>query len=419
MRTSTWRWKRCGLLTRLTAGSRTRVGSGLLAGASDFQRPNRCRARWIISTGPDGRGRCSCDEESEECPKVRDHSEHTSMSRSSSGGCGRLDAGVADQRRFQADAAQDIFLVREPGRVPRRRRPARCSMTPTPKPTRAPMLSTATHLRRRPRRPTALIYRLRRPVRDVLSSPKLLNDEFAEYLAASTRRPRRRLHAHRSHIITMLASRIVPLSQLVPMTAHKPHRSMTPASHHSFRLSTSRHFAGAHTYQPMLDTRSTSARPPPVLHHHLQQDRCATSTPAATTGTTSMATASAVDPVPVAATDPFYVFTSGTTRTPKGIVPDNGGTRWLCWSMRYISDMHPVRCSSTTSDVGWVVGQFLIVSGRYPRRDDVLSGQARSAPRSRHVLASRRHVKVLSRADGVGRSADPDGTCLNIQTSPR
>jgi len=73
----------------------------------------------------------------------------------------------------------------------------------------------------------------------------------------------------------------------------------------------------------------------------------------------------AVDPVPVAATDPLYVlYTSGTTGKPKGVVRDNGGHAVaLMWSMRHIYDIKPGDVYWAASDVGWVVGHSYIVYG--------------------------------------------------------
>ncbi|MEU0494602.1 propionyl-CoA synthetase [Mycobacterium sp. NPDC006124] len=81
--------------------------------------------------------------------------------------------------------------------------------------------------------------------------------------------------------------------------------------------------------------------------------------------TEAMADAEAVDPVPVAATDPLYVlYTSGTTGKPKGIVRDNGGHAVaLLWTMKHIYDTEPGDVFWAASDVGWVVGHSYIVYG--------------------------------------------------------
>lgn len=73
--------------------------------------------------------------------------------------------------------------------------------------------------------------------------------------------------------------------------------------------------------------------------------------------------ASAVDCVPVQATDPLYIlYTSGTTGEPKGVVRDNGGHMVaLKWSMKNIYDVDPGEVYWAASDVGWVVGHSYIV----------------------------------------------------------
>ncbi len=77
----------------------------------------------------------------------------------------------------------------------------------------------------------------------------------------------------------------------------------------------------------------------------------------------AMASAEAVDCVPVAATDPLYIlYTSGTTGQPKGVVRDNGGHLVaLKWTMKNIYDIDPGDVWWAASDVGWVVGHSYIV----------------------------------------------------------
>ncbi len=77
----------------------------------------------------------------------------------------------------------------------------------------------------------------------------------------------------------------------------------------------------------------------------------------------AMASATPVDCVPVAATDPLYIlYTSGTTGEPKGVVRDNGGHMVaLKWSMKNIYDADPGDVYWAASDVGWVVGHSYIV----------------------------------------------------------
>lgn len=118
-------------------------------------------------------------------------------------------------------------------------------------------------------------------------------------------------------------------------------------------------------YKPMLDAAIGMSVHPPRHCVVVQRDthRCELIEGRDLDWADVMASASPVDPVPVAATDPLYVlYTSGTTGKPKGIVRDNGGHAVaLLWSMRHIYDIAPGDVFWAASDVGWVVGHSYIV----------------------------------------------------------
>ncbi len=73
--------------------------------------------------------------------------------------------------------------------------------------------------------------------------------------------------------------------------------------------------------------------------------------------------ATAVDCVPVAATDPLYIlYTSGTTGVPKGVVRDNGGHLVaLKWSLQNVYGVDAGEVYWAASDIGWAVGHSYTV----------------------------------------------------------
>ncbi|MEX1174394.1 MAG: propionyl-CoA synthetase [Mycobacterium sp.] len=120
-------------------------------------------------------------------------------------------------------------------------------------------------------------------------------------------------------------------------------------------------------YKPMLDHALELSQHHPTACVIVQRDRhvCELTPGRDLDWAELIAGATAVDPVPVVATDPLYVlYTSGTTGKPKGIVRDNGGHAVaLMWSMRHIYNIEPGDVFWAASDVGWVVGHSYIVYG--------------------------------------------------------
>ena len=119
------------------------------------------------------------------------------------------------------------------------------------------------------------------------------------------------------------------------------------------------------SYKPLLDAALEEATHP-VAHCVIVQRPEETATLVQgrdVAWSEAMSAASAVDCVPVAATDPLYIlYTSGSTGRPKGVVRDNGGHAVaLRWSLPNIYDTHPGQVFWAASDVGWVVGHSYIV----------------------------------------------------------
>ena len=118
-------------------------------------------------------------------------------------------------------------------------------------------------------------------------------------------------------------------------------------------------------YKPLLDAAIEAAAHQPERCIVLQREQASASLRAGRDldWREAVEGASAVDCVPVAATDPLYVlYTSGTTGQPKGVVRDNGGHAVaLNWTMKNIYDVEAGDVYWAASDVGWVVGHSYIV----------------------------------------------------------
>jgi propionyl-CoA synthetase len=76
-----------------------------------------------------------------------------------------------------------------------------------------------------------------------------------------------------------------------------------------------------------------------------------------------------VDPVPVPSTHPlYYLYTSGSTGQPKGVVRTTGDyLTALNWSLANVYDVHPGDTWWAASDFGWVVGHSYILWGPLAR----------------------------------------------------
>ena len=118
-------------------------------------------------------------------------------------------------------------------------------------------------------------------------------------------------------------------------------------------------------YLPRLNRAIEMARHRPGARVIVQRQVEAVLGPDDVNWAKAMASATPVDPVAVASTDPLYVLdTSGTTGKPKGVVRDSGGYAVaLAWSMRNVYDIGPGDTMFTAADVGWVVGHSYAVYG--------------------------------------------------------
>jgi propionyl-CoA synthetase len=122
-------------------------------------------------------------------------------------------------------------------------------------------------------------------------------------------------------------------------------------------------------YKPLLDAAIDLAKAKPEACLILQRPQCEAPLTAgrdhdwASLREKVLATGKSAPCVPVLATDPLYIlYTSGTTRIPKGVVRDNGGHMVaLHWSMKNHYGVDPGEVYWAASDIGWVVGHSYIV----------------------------------------------------------
>ena len=174
-------------------------------------------------------------------------------------------------------------------------------------------------------------------------------------------------------------------------------------------------------YLPRLNRAIELAEHRPGKRVIVQQRQEAVLGPDDINWTKAMASATPVDPVMVAATDPLYIlYTSGTTGRPKGIVRDSGGhAAALAWSMRNVYDIGAGETMFTASDLGWVVGHSYTVYGPLlvGATTVLYEGEPVGTPDAGQFwrIASEYRVKTLFAAPSALRAIrkrDPHGSML-------
>jgi propionyl-CoA synthetase len=110
-------------------------------------------------------------------------------------------------------------------------------------------------------------------------------------------------------------------------------------------------------YRPLLEKAMELAKYPPqhVVIQQRPQCRAELREGGEHDWEALLAAAEPVPPVPLQASDPLYILTSGTTGKPKGVVRDNGGHAVaLNFSMQALYDVQPGRCSGPLrTSAGW------------------------------------------------------------------